>query len=1249
MTPDGTHDRPTERASIGELQKLYGAAVSGEPAISATVLPDLSVYGLEVKRLLGQGGMGAVYLAHQRQPDRDVAVKVLTQGRGDDPEQRERFRREIHALSAVDSPYVVPIHGTGTTPDGRPFYAMELVHGVPLEDHADGENLAEEERLRLLCKICEGVQAAHRQGIIHRDLKPSNILIDEDGRPRILDLGLAKFLDDRAGNWATISRAAQVMGTPAFMAPEQLQPDRYSVDTRVDCYSLGLLLYRLLLHTHPYPIPEGVLATMKTVGGVEPIRPRELSPELPRDLEAILLKALEKDPSRRYQSPSALAAEIESYLGGFPVTAQVPTAFYRSRKFVARNRLPVTISAIAVGVIAVLSAIFIANIVAARRHALNALRSERLAKKELNRQAYLSSLPAIEQRLHDRDFEEAAAMLALAPAEERSWEWQRLSHRAVPWLATMGREQHATCLAPLSETECASGDVAGNLTIWDPASGHPTRSWQAHPDPVSILKVSPDGRELLSVDRRSAKLWDWRTGQLLATFPFQFGGTLTASRSPCFAPQGLFLLPGDEEIRLVDRSGTTRTRMPLAGPLTLCTAAPEHGMVGWCEAYKDDSNGGSLRINRLNADLSMKRVFWLRYPAFGMAVSDDGMRIALAGLNETRVREQETGSFHVISRGRATDVLRFLPGTHKLLMGSARGLEVLQMDGDQHVESHIVTRSPPVAAFPMRQGRELLVLDQSAIHVMPTTPLSSAQLRGPAPDTAWLLAPDGGSIALQDGTLRVYDTRTGACLADFGTVSPTPSLLAYQPDGRAILSARTGCPKLTMHELETRESLPLLPCPQPIVSLAASPTGQIAVQTAEAELHVYTPAAGSWRRIADSVKLQPPPSVPRFSAAGDQLAVSTTGGRLALIDPRDGRIMHRFPSGAYQDIAFSPDGARLAICGFDTGTVWDCRESLAVGTLLPFSAVKGRRALQFTPDGRRIIVGESGGISLWDAATCRKLCTDSVPVKAVAVSAFTEQGRLVVADEAGTLFLLKAAPTTSSGGAESRGPRLRSWQREKQAGTFPVSASNRLVVCFTGTPVDQIPGTPGAHTEEASVWHAQGAHVVLRASPQIPSESELAVTDVLRVCGQDELRAAAAALPRLRTWVERGGTLFVTGTGKPVEALMKGLGLPSPGQLETIRIPPGMRGVLPVRSPTGQFRVFGATQVRRFAGRSAPPSPILARPVGKGRVLAVLGDAWCADAPRNSDSRACLSLGDNRSILQDCIRLLKKPNAEAAR
>jgi tetratricopeptide (TPR) repeat protein len=375
------------------------ASPSDEPAItrfSSHVTGGPAFENYRLLQMLGEGGMGEVWAAEQERPvRRKVAIKVIKPGL-DTREVVARFESELQALALMNHPNIARVFEAGETDQGRPFFVMELVEGVPVTEYCDTHLLATEGRLSLFVQICEAVQHAHHKGVIHRDLKPSNVLVrmEEDHPvPKIIDFGIAKAIGQPLTDKTMFTKIGEVIGTPAYMSPEQAERTGLDVDTRTDVYSLGMLLYELLVGVLPFDAreagTEGLNELRRRIREDEPTKPstrlsslgdtstelakrrgadlRTLSRQLRGDLDWITLKALEKDRTRRYGSPSELAADIGRHLRHEVVLAGQPSVRYRAGRFVRRHRVGVAAASLVLAAILIGTGATVYGLVRARR------------------------------------------------------------------------------------------------------------------------------------------------------------------------------------------------------------------------------------------------------------------------------------------------------------------------------------------------------------------------------------------------------------------------------------------------------------------------------------------------------------------------------------------------------------------------------------------------------------------------------------------------------------------------------------------------------------------------------------------------------------------------------------------------------------------------------------------------------------------------------------------------------------------
>jgi len=477
---------------------------------------------------IGEGGFGIVYMAEQERPvRRRVALKIIKLGM-DTRQVVARFEAERQALAMMDHPNIARVFDAGTTPMGRPYFVMELVRGLPITEYCDQRKLPIRDRLALVAQVCSALQHAHSKGVIHRDIKPSNVLVSTIGdapAPKIIDFGIAKATTARLTEKTVFTEFRQMIGTPEYMSPEQAGESNEDVDTRTDVYAVGVLLYELLTGATPFdsqrlrsaafgemqriireedpPKPSTRVSsrseTLPTVAERRAVAPARLPPMIRGELDWIVMKALEKDRTRRYATAEAFGADLQRYLAGHAVEAAPPGAVYRVRTFVRRNRGPV-IAASLLAAMLVLGLIGTSlGFVRAEQKRGEAVR-ERIradAKTEeavaaetiATRRAYSANLMSASAAINAVQFGTARSFLDAAPEHLRGWEWRVL---------------HAEL-----DTSVRSMSIT-------PPTGDTNTSEFFH------LTMHPDGESFFSIEWGSptpARRWDLATGRELGSFP----------------------------------------------------------------------------------------------------------------------------------------------------------------------------------------------------------------------------------------------------------------------------------------------------------------------------------------------------------------------------------------------------------------------------------------------------------------------------------------------------------------------------------------------------------------------------------------------------------------------------------------------------------------------------------------------------------------------------------------------------------
>ncbi len=1070
---------------VDQAVEQLGPAQTHGPDADASVEFDISnhptIDRYKLLEQIGEGGMGTVFMAQQTEPiRRKVALKLIKAGM-DSREVISRFQAERQALALMDHPNIARVLDAGTTAEGRPYFVMELVRGIPITDYCDGECLSIDDRLRLLIDVCRAVQHAHQKGIIHRDLKPSNVMITlHDGTPvvKVIDFGVAKALNQELTQRTLFTQFAQMVGTPLYMSPEQAEMSGLDIDTRSDVYSLGVLLYELLTGTTPFDKARlsqaGFDGMRRIIREEEPSRPshklstleahllstvssrrksdaRQLSLSMRRELDWITMKALEKDRNRRYESASALAADVQRYLDGDHVLAHPPSPAYRIRKTAARHRGPLVAGLLILTVL-------VGGTAASLWQAVRASRAQRLAdvrsQQARNQQQFAEQQTLLARREHDRagraneraktllyvsdmklasdaiandDLPRAAELLERhipdgGEQDLRGFEWHYFHKRvAGPARITLDQDDWVPDVACSPDgRRLAVTATQGTIRIYD------TQAWQVRQtliteaDWVNGLAWSHDGRLLAAACADGTlRLWNASTGEQQIEIPAHDG----QAKDVVFSRDGRTVYScGDDDLacawdvdggaqRLTLRShGREVEQIALsADEKTLATASSDGSFAIWDAAAAERLHAFPQKGTRVVC----------------VAISPDSQRVAAGDIHGgIYLADRRTGvSRRLAKQLDGIEDLVFVPGEKWLAT----------VDRGGAVQLHPLAASPgkAAAAKPAPDRSPRWIAHDGRGMSIAVSPDGNRIISGGRDGLVQVWQPDLEASRWSPAKLPINDVATIApnrlyavgqkiyqwdldrrqLDASFGQADSPWLITACSRDGRHLAAARRG--QLALFDLASHSVQHAWALDERVdpYRLAVSADGRLV-------------ALADWtEREAVLVFDLDRPQRPRSLAAlqCEALAFSPSGNRIAAGHQDDLRVYDLQTGGqpmilsghsnTLSGVAFSPDGTRLATVSHDRLLkIWDA----ATGEQI-FSVVADRgqvRSVDFSPDGRTIATaGRHGLVKLWHTATGQPLGTVASEGKWINKACFSAEGhQLAVQRYDDTIIVYDASP-----------------------------------------------------------------------------------------------------------------------------------------------------------------------------------------------------------------------------------------------
>jgi eukaryotic-like serine/threonine-protein kinase len=985
---------------------------------------------------IGEGGCGVVYLAEQEEPvRRRVALKIIKLGM-DTKQVIARFEAERQALALMDHPGIAKVLDGGATETGRPYFVMELVRGIKITEFCDEHKVSTADRLALFIQVCQAIQHAHQKGIIHRDIKPSNILVTfNDGVPvpKVIDFGIAKATQGRLTDCTLFTPFEQFIGTPAYMSPEQTVMTSLDVDTRGDIYSLGVLLYELITGRTPFDqkqlLAAGLDEMRRTICDREPLKPstclrtllaadltatascrQTVPPRLVHsvrgDLDWIVMKCLEKDRTRRYETANGLATDVGRHLRNEPVNARPVTGLYRIRKLIQRNKLVfagIGVVSGALVIVAVGSTIAAWRVSSARRAEQRERHIAETANRDLRQTVDLLELERAEDffSVHDS----AAGVAHLAAMLRRDPTNRVAANRLISALTHRG---------------------------WAVPSAPP----MSHAARVSMASFSPNGRQVLTASwDNSARLWDAATGRLIATLAHP--GRVTCAQ---YSPKG-------DRVITASEGGAARIWHANTGePATQLWQ--QEGNVSWAEFSPDGRwlvtcSDRTARIwdavsGRLKHELRKQRsvVVLARF-------SPDGERVVTAGSHASvRMWSVESGEllFQVEDRIRPLTALAFSPDGHRLVCACDDGIaRIWKTDtGEPAGEPLVHSNQVWHAAFSPDSKLLLTTCEDGVARLWDTQAMRArAEMRHESGVICGEFSPDGKSLITgsSDNTARVWDAQSGLPLCQplrhiervlqvgFSSdgrrvvtgsydgqaqiwdlhkqLNPAVEVrhqsnvtsVAFSPDNTALL---TGSYDRTARLWNARTGVaigrPILHS-GPVQMAGFSPDGQRIV-TASASRTNRIWDAGSHAAVAGPFYHDRGLWWAQFSSDGERVVTASEDGTARVWHARTARpitppMVHRGPVVLAR---FSPDGRFVLTASEDhTARVWNAQTGHPITEpLLHLDHVKWA---DFSPDSQRVVTASTDNTAcIWDVRMGRRVAPPLQHTRIVEKAAFSPDG-----------------------------------------------------------------------------------------------------------------------------------------------------------------------------------------------------------------------------------------------------------------